>query len=300
MRHRTLSAAVIAASLILEASAARAGAITACGAIFPNICGGTLVTGGVNVPPPNDVMTATAGPNGAFFESAGGGSMSLFGVGTGGISANAAGSGGMGEVHLSTFADNGQFNTPQFFNQGIVGHTFAESEIKFLDSAVAPGPVGAPVTIVMTLTVDGAFGGDGQVSTDLAFSDPGVVSFVQSDLLANSIRPSFAITDTFNVSGGDRLFWSMDMLAEAGTTNDSALLLNSFADVSHTGRLFFDLPSGAGLIGLTGHDYASVLPAGGGAIPEPESWAMMLVGLLGLGAVRHNARRNRAGAAAST
>jgi hypothetical protein len=292
-------AALGAAALMLAATASRASVITVCDVTAPNVCGATLVGGNAGVAPPNDTFGGVAGPDGASFQSAGGGSMSQFGAGVGGLTANASGSGTFGEIHLSAFADNGQFSQPVFFSSDGSATTFAFAEILFVDGAIVPGALGAPVTLSMNLTVNGAFSGGGQVGGDFAFSDPSAgISLVQ-DFGATEIGPSFAFPLTFNVFGGDQLFWRMDMTAEAGTTNSGGLVQTSIADVSHTGRLFFDLPSGDGLVGLSGHNYASVLPTDGvppidGGVPEPATWAMLLVGFGGMGAVLRRARRGQA------
>lgn len=283
-----------AAALLLAATASRASVITVCDVTAPNVCGATLVGGTAGVAPPGDRFGGVVGLDGSFFQSAGGGSMSQFGAGVGGLTANASGSGTFGEIHLSVFADNGQFSTPIFFTRDGTANTFAQAEILFVDSAVVPGAFGAPVTLTMSMPVNGAFSGDGQVSGEIAFSDPNAgISFVQDNLLANALSPSFDFTQTFNVFGGDQLFWRMDLIAQAGTTNDSGLLQTSMADVSHTGRLFFDLPSGDGLVGVSGHDYASILPTVDG-VPEPGTWAILLLGFGGMGAVLRRARRGQA------
>ncbi len=69
--------------------------------------------------------------------------------------------------------------------------------------------------------------------------------------------------------------------ALAGTAvniSDTAYQLK--ADMSNAGQLFIDAPAGS-YTTLSGHDYST--DAGVSTAPEPSTWAMLLIGFLGLG-----------------
>ena len=50
--------------------------------------------------------------------------------------------------------------------------------------------------------------------------------------------------------------------------------------MSKTGQLFIDAPAGS-FTTISGHDYST--DAGVNGVPEPSTWAMLLIGFAGLG-----------------
>jgi hypothetical protein len=85
------------------------------------------------------------------------------------------------------------------------------------------------------------------------------------------------------VNAGDTLFFSMDMLVQAGSTNDGGLIRQSVADASNTGRVFLDvLTPDADFVSNSGTNYSSA------AAPEPDS-TLLLAGFL-IGMVVYAAR----------
>jgi hypothetical protein len=62
--------------------------------------------------------------------------------------------------------------------------------------------------------------------------------------------------------------------------NFSDVAVQSEADMSSTGQLFIDAPPGS-FTTLSGHDYST--GAGVSGVPEPSTWALMLIGFAGLG-----------------
>jgi len=122
--------------------------------------------------------------------------------------------------------------------------------------------------------MEGAFTGAGE--GDFTFNVFDRITFLGSrSAFLYSGSPSFSNTWDLTVHGGDTLFFSMDMLAQANTTNDGALVLRSTADVSHTGRVFLDvLTPGADFVSNSGTNYATSAAA---AAPEPAPWTVLLI-----------------------
>jgi hypothetical protein len=60
----------------------------------------------------------------------------------------------------------------------------------------------------------------------------------------------------------------------------SAGIQTSTADFGHSLSVFFDVPVGYTFDTLSGHDYSSNAV---GAVPEPSTWAMLLLGFAGIG-----------------
>jgi hypothetical protein len=64
-------------------------------------------------------------------------------------------------------------------------------------------------------------------------------------------------------------------------------------DLSHTAAIGFDLPEGVFLTDAFGHTFGTPPSTGGGGVPEPASWALMIGGL-GLAGVALRRRRQLA------
>jgi hypothetical protein len=93
-------------------------------------------------------------------------------------------------------------------------------------------------------------------------------------------NPTATIINNISVPIGDGVLLRVSFEADAYTMN----YLTPYAvvaDYSHTLNVYIDpATSGADVVGLSGHDYAT---PGVGAVPEPTTWAMMLIGLVGFG-----------------
>ena len=63
----------------------------------------------------------------------------------------------------------------------------------------------------------------------------------------------------------------------------------SVADYSHTLHIFIDVPDGYTFDTVSGHNYSS---SNVGAVPEPSTWAMMILGFAGLGFMAYR-RKNK-------
>jgi hypothetical protein len=228
------------------------------------VCGGAKGQGAGNG------VVFNAGPTPfASFLSVGGGTMGVAGAGVGGVSMSASGSGTFGEIHLTAFANNGSFTTLG----DPLGSAFGMAEIVFVDGGTVDGPLGAPETLRFTVSMSGAFTGTGEGDFDFNVFD-GITFMGERRAFLSSFGPSVTQTLDLNVRGGDTLFFSMDMLVQATSTNNGALVISSSADASHTGHVFLDaLTPGAGFVSNSGTNYSSAAAA---TVPEPASWTLVI------------------------
>jgi hypothetical protein len=95
---------------------------------------------------------------------------------------------------------------------------------------------------------------------------------------ANDFSATFGGVPIFSLVNADSFGWTLESFTEVATSNTTVL--------SFSGR---DVPAWYGL------DNVDVEGAAG-AIPEPSTWAMMLIGFAGLGLVGYRARRRTAAA----
>ena len=214
----------------------------------------------------------------ASFLSGVGGSMGVAGGGARGSFAVASGQGTYGEVHLFSSADNGGFQTIDTLSPA---GAFAQAEIAFIDGGTIGAIAGLPVDIRLTLSMSGGFSGTAEGDFDFILWD-GPLFLGERRAFIYSGQPSVSQTWDLTVQGGDVLFFGMDMLAQGGSTNNGALVLNSTADVSHTGRVFLDvLTPGAQFISNSGTNYSSSASA-----PEPGSVLLLAGSLVALARMR--------------
>jgi hypothetical protein len=107
-------------------------------------------------------------------------------------------------------------------------------------------------------------------------------TFVINDrIFLTADNASSSITRDLFLGAGDYLFnWSMEADAQSGSSA-GGVAASSTADLSNTGRLTIDaLTPGASLTFLSGANYSSDAVS---AVPEPSTWAMMLLGFAGVG-----------------
>jgi hypothetical protein len=190
--------------------------------------------------------------------------------------ATATGSFGAAHISVSSFS-----NWPGGINSG----AFARGGIGFVDGFTV-GTTSLDVQFVSSIS--GTF--TGGVGAGVGFGlfslyDINANGFVVHDfqLFVDSLNP--VSTQTFNLTlqaGESYLFnWSMQADANSGSDKFGSSPFAS-ADLSHTGRLTIDvLTPGESLTFLSGTDYSSS-PAVS-AVPEPSTWAMMLLGFAGVG-----------------
>lgn len=247
------------------------------------VCGATDVAGGAG-----GVIyqgnTNLGGNLPASFVNGHTGAMYAAGAGIGGIHSSAGGHATEGEIHLSAFANNGQYTQPEFYNNGLKGSSYGKSEIVFADGGTLGGSPNMEVLVRLFVTMDGAFSGSGEAQTTVILQHGNDMLFYASDWLINQAHPSAEIDHTYLLHGGDNVHFFMDMYAYANSTNDGyPALVESSADVSHTGRFFFDvLTPGVAFTSYSGHNYsfASTVPGG---VPEPGAWLLMLTGFAAVG-----------------
>jgi len=211
-----------------------------------------------------------------------GSSASVMGLAGGtGDGASASASVSYGEAHLygSAFYTDG--NT--FIST--LGDAFAS----FTDELT----VGASsVTATFTSTLEGTFiGGWGQSEVrmyDLAGGSDllGITSFISSG------APSETFTRVVTLLAGHSylLYDAMEANANANASDGPHGSDNELADLTNTGLLYIDTPDG-GITFLSGHDY-STNAGSSGSVPEPSTWAMMILGFIGIGALAYR-RKSR-------
>jgi hypothetical protein len=213
------------------------------------------------------------------------------GVGGSGTGAFAAASGDIGEVHLQGSAFFPMTQNPVQAE----GFAFAS----FTDGLIET----TTVTATFTESADGVFvGGDmgfasGGLELRVADLTTGQLVIDNSYDLLGLLTSDHTITENVLLQAGHTYVLFSAFEALAGTAvffSNAAVQAN--ADMSNTGQLFIDAPAGS-FTTISGHDYST--DAGVSSAPEPSTWAMLLIGFLGLGFVaRYRMARASANACA--
>ena len=195
-------------------------------------------------------------------------------VGGGDKGALAAASGDFGEVHLNGSAFFGVTRNPvQAEGWAFVSFTDELTEAK-------------DATVTFTESADGVFlnaSGGLELRVEDFTTDQFVID-TSFDLLGD-IFPDHTISDSVFLQAGHTYVLFAAFEALAGTAaNFSDTAFQSKADMSNTGQLFIDAPAGS-FTTISGHDYSTDAGVGGGVsgVPEPSTWAMLLIGFAGLG-----------------
>jgi hypothetical protein len=144
----------------------------------------------------------------------------------------------------------------------------ARAEAEFVDQGTVNSTsfVGS-VTIPMTIQFDGTVTGDAGIGSDGAAI---IVGNQQFDIVGG-------IHDlTFTVGAPVNFLAFISIHADSSSAGIHA----SSADFGHSIHLFFDVPDGYTFDTLSGHNYASNAV---GDVPEPSTWAMMILGFAGVG-----------------
>jgi hypothetical protein len=233
-------------------------------------CGVAVVEGFAG----NANMTTTANPVAEQF-AAGPVSVGLVGTGNGGISGSAQAAGSFGEAHLVVSADNGQFGagSPDQSANVRSAATFGFGDLFTLTSSA---------TLHFSSFLDGSFTGDGSGSVAFNVQDiANRTSVFSTQIFVSSLHPADSFSNDVVLAAGDySLTWFMD-----GEARSNIVLQSSMADMSNTGTLFID--SDVALSFASGHDYSSNAV---GAVPEPSTWAMLLIGFAGIGFAAYRQR----------
>jgi hypothetical protein len=271
-----LSVVVLAALLPIG----EATADTVCTGFFPgtpSVCGSANVQGHAFTSTGPVVLTQTT-LNGFHQVNPAPVAVDSTGTGTGiGGFVNATGSFGVAHISASSFTD---FTAPTESIANSVGG------IGFVDGF----SLTSPTEVKFVSSGDGVFtgGGTGSVVFNLQFGNSFLIQ--DSPFLTDQNSSSTVVHD-FVLQPGDYLFnWSMEADAQSGSSAGGTVA-SSTADLSNTGRLTIDaITPGVTLTFLSGANYSS---DGVGAVPEPSTWAMMILGFCGIGFMAYR-RNNRA------
>jgi PEP-CTERM motif len=205
-------------------------------------------------------------------------------AGSGGTTAIASASVGFGEAHLL-----GQVDLPaQIASTGfIAGLAFAS----FTDQITVGN---ADVNATFTSIIEGTFrtfqgnttgGGAGGSATVLLYDvTGGDVNVLDLESLIGEGNNTSTRTGNVNLIANHTYTLFDKMEADATLTESPSTFgfpdeHSAVADLSNTGLLFIDT-SGGSLSFLSGHDYSTDAIA---AVPEPSTWAMLVLGFMGLG-----------------
>jgi hypothetical protein len=270
-----LVAACSVALINLVSSESQADLVGGCLGFFasgPAVCGSVSLSGSS----PNGLPTSvTATPTLDQINLGAGGVNVGGGLGGSGIGGLAAGSGNFGAAHISVSSFT---SWPSGFNTKSVAS--ARTNIGFVDSVLVGQ---SDVSVRIVSSIDGLFTGIGNGAAAFNLEDGATNSFVILDSELITFNPSSSKTYDLTLLAGHNYFFNWTMSAEANSGSDVGVLIaSSTADLNHTGRLTIDdLTPGGSLTFGSGTDYSST--AGIGAVPEPSTWGMMILGFAGIG-----------------
>jgi hypothetical protein len=200
-------------------------------------------------------------------------------VGGTGVGATATASGSFGEAHISSTA---------FYNAGTEQMSaIGRGYVGFIDGFTV-GTTSLDVRFTSSLSGSFSGGGQGEALFYLFDNAGGAAQVTQNPFVCcdatGPFTTSVRTTDFILLANHSYFFsWSMAARADAvspngGTSHDS---FSTSADLSGTGHLYIDVETpGGSLSFLSGHDYSTNAVS---SVPEPSTWAMMLLGFAGLG-----------------
>jgi PEP-CTERM motif len=209
----------------------------------------------------------------------------------GGNSAVSFAAGDLGMLKASSAASFG----PRF-QPGVLGNAFSNASAGFNDEWLVQGAglvAGTPVTLLFTVHINGTHSGASTLygtsqragaAVALVGRDVGVGGLSQNFNWGSGTQSTGNYQWAYNTFVGRTVALSASLSTLASVDQYSSVG-SMYADFGHTINLYL-APSlaGVGSVSLGGHDYA--LPA----VPEPATWAVMLLGLAVLGARLRRAR----------
>lgn len=201
----------------------------------------------------------------------------------GGGTATAASAGGSGALLGSAFASaapgllRATASSQSSANLSDHGGITTRAEAEFIDvGTVNSTTFTGTATIQLTYHIDGTSTGAGGIGPAGAFLSVGNQFF--------DISGIYDLNVTVGAPIGFKAFLSV--FADSG----SAGSISSSADFGNSLHVFFDVPEGYTFDTLSGHNYSSTLLS---AVPEPSTWAMVVLGFAGVGFMAYR-RRNTA------
>jgi len=270
-----------AAVTLLGSSGGRASGCEGFFSSGPAVCGATNVSGYFGA----DVLTVSPTP---LMNDINAAAVAVGAAGAGaGVGGFATATGSYGVAHLS----DSSFTTMTHANPNLSSGVSATSAIGFVDG-FSVGATSLNVRFVSSASGSFTGVGNGQVFFNLDDLTANSYTIYDQRLFLYSGYPSSSKTTDLTLIAGHKYLFNWTMWGEANAGNDwYHAVASSTADLSHTGHLTIDiLDPGQSLTFLSGTNYSSSPVS---AVPEPSTWAMMLLGFVGLGVVA-NRRRSRA------
>jgi hypothetical protein len=270
-----VSAALVVVAGMLAASPGHASLVGGCQGFFaagPAVCGSASLVGSAS---DGSRLTVSAAP---VLDQINAAAVAVGGSGAGlGIGALASSTGTFGSAHISVSA----FSTPSVPDPNLHANASVRSDIGFVDGFTV-GATNLAARFVSSASGLFIAGGFGAVAFNLEDLTAATFVILDQELFLFSGNPSSSVTTDLNLLANHTYAfnWTMEGLADASNGSFSAVGPSS-ADLSHTGRLTIDvLDPTKSLTFLSGTEYsASPLSA----VPEPSTWAMMILGFAGLG-----------------
>jgi hypothetical protein len=276
-----ISAAVIAAAIsTVSVCPAAAVASSPCFSVAADPAAAGTVCAGVDVRSDSGTPMLTApSPQVGFGSAAVSGT-----VGGNNEGASASSSAGFGALHVFGSAFYGAGDTLNI----VVG----DASASFTDKLI----VGATnVTAVFTSTLEGSFSGNGtgvSLATlfNLTAGGPDQLG-VQGSVVAGAGSTQTVVRDITLLAGDTYLLYdAVQADADSASIDGGHPAVNIVADMSNTGLLFIDTTGGT-ITTLSGHDYSTNAAIAPG-VPEASTWAMMLLGFAGIGAMTYRRHKS--------
>ncbi|SDJ61090.1 MULTISPECIES: PEPxxWA-CTERM sorting domain-containing protein [Bradyrhizobium] len=286
-RIMTKSVFFATAITVLASSASHASLVGGCQGWFaaaPAVCGAVSAVG---YNPTAQPFTVTATPALNQINST---AVSVGGAGAGtGVGTFATATGNYGTAHISVSSFT---SYPAGFNSQ--SGASSRADIGFVDGFKV-GATDLLVSFVSSISGSYTGGGTGATAFNLDDLTTNSLAVYDSELFTYKNSPSSSYTMNVLLPAGHTFLfnWTMEAEADSGSSEYSALPSSS-ADLSHTGRLTIDVltPGGGSLTFLSGTDYRSSPNVSD--VPEPSTWAMMILGFAGVGFMAYRRRKQSA------